>query len=73
MNNEYASLETPRLIDATGVSALFGKPATWFNRDRVRKALYDRGFPKAVIRGRWSRSAVDAWLAKEGNRRQFSV
>lgn len=71
MLNVYSPIEAPRLIDASCVSALFGKPAKWFERDRVRKALYARGFPVAVIRGRWSRSAVDTWLAKEGNRHQL--
>jgi hypothetical protein len=68
MTYAYSFVETPRLLDAGRVSALFGKPTTWFGRDRVRKALYARGFPAPVIRGRWSRSAVESWLAKEGNR-----
>jgi hypothetical protein len=58
MLNVYSPIEAPRLIDASCVSALFGKPAKWFERDRVRKALYARGFPVAVIRaaGRAARS-----------------
>jgi hypothetical protein len=65
MKDDYTPLETPRLIDACRVSLLFGKPAAWFKRNRVRKALYARGFPRAVIRDRRSRSAVDTWLAYE--------
>jgi hypothetical protein len=66
--NGYTAVETPRLIDATHVALLFSKPPSWFKRDRVRKALYARGFPAPVIRGRWSRSAIDSWLSKEGAR-----
>ena len=68
MKNTYCPVEAPRLIDATYVAMLFDKPADWFKRDLVRKALYSRGFPRAVIRGRWSRMAVDSWFAKEGPR-----
>ncbi len=66
MSNGYLPVEAPRLIDANQVSRLFCKPACWFKRDRVRKALYARGFPRPIIRGRWSLGAVDNWLAKEG-------
>ena len=55
-----------RLISSAEISALCKKPSEWFSRDRVRKALYERGFPKAVIRGRWSGGAVLAWLENEG-------
>jgi hypothetical protein len=68
MNSTYSIVVKPRLIDASRVSYLFGKPPTWFNRDRVRKALYARGFPAPVVRGRWLGSAVDSWLAREGSR-----
>ena len=63
----YAQIETPRLIDAARISSLFGKPANWFQRDRVRKSLYAHGFPAPVIRGRWLRTAVEAWLERRGN------
>ena len=73
MYHAYAPVEAPRLIDATGVSVLFGKPESWFKRNRVRRTLYARGFPRPVIRGRWSRRAVDSWLSSEGNRRRFTT
>jgi hypothetical protein len=66
----YAPAASPRLISATYISGLFGKPANWFARDRVRKTLYSRGFPAPIIRGRWLRSAVDTWLEKQGTRSQ---
>lgn len=62
----YSLVEQPRLINAEDIATFFGKPASWFKRDRVRKALYARGFPLPIIRGRWLRSAVDAWLEREG-------
>lgn len=66
MENVYAAVERPRLLNATQVAHLFSKPAHWFLRDRVRKALYARGFPRPVVRGRWLCSAVDSWLEREG-------
>jgi predicted DNA-binding transcriptional regulator AlpA len=68
----YSPVEEPRLIDATRISNFFGMPDSWFKRDRVRKALYARGFPLPVFRGRWLRSAVDAWLEREGKRSKHS-
>ena len=68
----YSNIEKPRLIDATNISRVFGKPDSWFGRDRVRKALYARGFPLPVYRGRWLRSAVEAWLDREGKRSKHS-
>jgi hypothetical protein len=65
----YEPIERPRLLDAAAIDGLFAKPAGWFARDRVRKALYARGFPQPVIRGRWLRSAVDTWLEREGAQR----
>jgi predicted DNA-binding transcriptional regulator AlpA len=64
--SSYPGFWPPQLISSAQVSALFGKPQTWFSRDRVRKSLYARSFPRPVIRGRWSRSAVTAWLEREG-------
>ena len=66
----YLDVERSRLVDAKCISDLFGKPTLWFKRDRVRKALYARGFPLPVVRGRWLRSAVDAWFEHEGRRCQ---
>lgn len=66
--SSYASAFTPHLLDAVGIAEIFGKPKDWFARDRVRKALYARGFPQPVIRGRWLRSAVQDWLEQQGRR-----
>jgi hypothetical protein len=60
-NSGYAKVERTRLISATEISAIFGNSSDGFARDRVRKALYARGFPSSVYRGRWLRAAVDAW------------
>jgi hypothetical protein len=68
--NRYANVEQPRVIGATDIAHLFGKPDSWFSRDRVRKALYERGFPSPVIRGKWLRNAVEAWLEREGSSRR---
>lgn len=70
MADSYASVSSPWLLDAATITALFGKPRGWFSRDRVRKALYARGFPQPVIRGRWLRTAVETWLEREGNRQK---
>jgi len=68
MESGYAAVEKPRLINAIQIAHLFNKPEQWFSRDRVRKALYARGFPRPVVRGRWLASAIDAWLEREGRR-----
>lgn len=64
----YVPAITPHLLDAAGIAAMFSKPEDWFARDRVRKALYSRGFPQPVIRGRWLRTAVQDWLEQQGRR-----
>jgi hypothetical protein len=69
----YSDVERSRLVDAKCIADLFGKPATWFKRDRVRKTLYARGFPLPVVRGRWLRSAVDTWFEREGRRCQQTL
>jgi predicted DNA-binding transcriptional regulator AlpA len=56
-----------QLINSAEVCRLFGMNPDWFSRDRVRKSLYARGFPRPVIRGRWLASAVIDWLQREGN------
>lgn len=68
----YKAVANPRLVSAPYISELFGKPADWFSRDRVRKALYARGFPRPVIRGRWLRSAIDSWLERKGTQTRVS-
>src|SRR5437879_13069083 len=69
----YAKLERSRLIRSGEISAMFGMPAGWFGRHRTRKPLEDRGFPKSVVRGRWLRTAVEAWLEREGTRGAVST
>lgn len=64
----YADIVHKQLVSSEEISAMFGEKPSWFGRDRVRKRLYARGFPRPVIRGRWLRSAVEAWLKREGNR-----
>lgn len=64
----YARVERSRLITSAEISEMFGKPSGWFGRDRVRKALDARGFPSRVVAGRWLRTAVEAWLEREGRR-----
>jgi hypothetical protein len=68
MANDYSPLERPTLIDSRRVSAKFGKPSDWFGRNRERKKLYARGFPKPIIRGLWLRTAVEAWFEREGSK-----
>lgn len=69
MVNAYVPITSPpRLLDAAAINTMFGKPRGWLERDRTRKALYARGFPQPVIRGRWLRTAVEAWLERMGNR-----
>ncbi|HEY2876066.1 MAG TPA: hypothetical protein VGJ56_29385 [Reyranella sp.] len=63
----YARVQRSRLISSAEISRLFSKPDYWFSRDRNRKALGLRGFPRPVIRGRWLRTAVEAWLEREGH------
>jgi hypothetical protein len=72
-NAGYAKLERSRLIRSADISAMFGKPAGWFARDRTKKSLAQRGFPQSVIWGRWLRTAVEAWLEREGNRSEIST
>jgi predicted DNA-binding transcriptional regulator AlpA len=60
--------EPRRLITAAEISAMCGKPSLWFCRHRVRIRFRERGFPEPIIRGRWLRSAVEAWLEQQGTR-----
>ncbi len=71
--NTYTAVAHPRLVSAPYISELFGKPADWFSRDRVRKSLYARGFPRPIIRGRWLRSAIDTWLERQGTQTRVSL
>jgi hypothetical protein len=64
----YVRVQRSQLISSADVSRVFGKPPDWFGRYRNRKALEERGFPKSVVWGRWLRTAVEAWLEREGTR-----
>lgn len=55
------------LITSREVSLMMGHGPLWFSRDRVRKRLNAKGFPQPVERGRWLRTAVEAWLHRVGN------
>lgn len=56
-----------RPLTAGDIEAVFGKPAGWFGRDRVRKRLYSKGFPHPLERGLWSAKAVADWIASAGS------
>ncbi len=56
------------MLESVDIDRLFRRAPGWFSRDRVRKRLYRRGFPLAVEKGRWLRSAVLAWIEREGSR-----
>jgi predicted DNA-binding transcriptional regulator AlpA len=64
----YRHVERSRLVSSPEISAMFGKETNWFGRHRNRKALEKRGFPNPIIRGRWLRTAVEAWMDREGTR-----
>lgn len=49
------------------IDRVFKREAGWFERDRVRKRLYAKGFPHPIDRGTWSAAAVFAWLQTAGN------
>jgi hypothetical protein len=56
----------PAPLTSRDIDKLFKRAAGWFDRDRVRKRLYAKGFPHPIERGRWSRIAVMDWLATAG-------
>lgn len=64
----YRHVERNRLVSSSDISAMFGKASDWFGRHRNRAALERRGFPKAVLRGRWLRTAVETWLERQGTK-----
>lgn len=68
-NPGYRNVERSRLVSSPDISAMFGKPPDWFARPRNRRPLKERGFPNAIIRGRWLKAAVDAWFEREGTRK----
>jgi hypothetical protein len=56
----------PPPLRSADIAHLFGKQPRWFDRDRVRKRLYAKGFPHPLDRGLWSADAVLTWLATIG-------
>lgn len=66
--NAYAPIQSTCSAPLTSgdITRLFKKPQGWFDRDRVRKRLYAKGFPHPFERGLWSAQAVAAWLAAAG-------
>ena len=56
----------PAPLTSADIASLFGKRPGWFDRHRVRKRLYAKGFPHPFDRGLWSAAAVEDWLAKAG-------
>ena len=66
--NAYAPIQSTcsAPLSSGDITRLFKKPPGWFDRDRVRKRLYAKGFPHPFERGLWSAQAVAAWLAEAG-------
>jgi hypothetical protein len=56
----------PKLLRSHDIDKLFEREPGWFNRDRVRKRLYAKGFPHPVEAGRWSPLAIEAWMRGAG-------
>ena len=56
----------PKLLRSADIDKLFEREPGWFNRDRVRKRLYAKGFPHPVEAGRWSPLAIEAWMRGAG-------
>lgn len=68
--NAYATPATnpelPKLLTSRDIDKLFGRSPGWFERDRVRKRLYAKGFPHPVQAGLWSPIAIREWMAGAG-------
>jgi hypothetical protein len=62
-----ARLDGPLPLTSAAISRLFTKAPGWFDRDRVRKRLYSKGFPHPFERGLWSAQAVADWMATAGS------
>ena len=56
----------PMLLRSRDIDKLFKREAGWFDRDRVRKRLYAKGFPHPIEAGRWSPTAIEAWMRGAG-------
>jgi hypothetical protein len=65
----YAEPDTPRPLTSADIDALLQYPPGKFRRDRVRKRLYDKGFPHPYEPGKWSSTAVLDWLRQVGTNR----
>jgi hypothetical protein len=66
--NSYSSNHRafPPPLTSADITFLFNKRPGWFDRHRVRKRLYAKGFPRPFERGLWSAPAVADWLAQAG-------
>lgn len=58
--------EVLETMTSADIDRLFKREPGWFDRDRVRKRLYAKGFPHHCERGRWSLLAVKKWLEGAG-------
>ncbi len=56
----------PKLLTSADIDRLFTRSPGWFDRDRVRKRLYAKGFPHPCETARWSPVAVRDWMAGAG-------
>ena len=56
----------PKLLRSCDIDRLFEREPGWFERNRVRKRLYAKGFPHPVQAGRWSPLAIEAWMRGAG-------
>lgn len=59
-------VSVPKPLSSSDIDKLFKRKSGWFNRDRVRKRLYKKGFPHPIQRGQWSSLAVYAWMTLVG-------
>lgn len=58
--------KVPTLLLSRDIDTLFKREPGWFDRARVRKRLYAKGFPHPVEAGRWSPTAIEAWMRGAG-------
>jgi|ThiBiot_300_biof_2_1041535.scaffolds.fasta_scaffold123729_1 hypothetical protein len=61
--NAYTPVESRlrAMLTSADISRIFQREPGWFDRDRVRKALYAKGFPHPAVNGLWSPYAVRQW------------
>ncbi|MDO8976747.1 hypothetical protein [Reyranella sp.] len=62
-----ADEKLPVLLTSRDIDRLFRRLPGWFERDRVRKRLYAKGFPHPVQAGLWSPIAIHAWMTGVGS------